>query len=65
MLGALVGMVVMLFAITVVKMGEDRAIVGNPSAAQAGGWSASDFIAPLQGDEARVHTSATPDRAVE
>ncbi|MEM6972409.1 MAG: hypothetical protein AAF577_06355 [Pseudomonadota bacterium] len=60
-LGALSGLVVMLFSITIVKMGDDQATVGNPSAAQAGGWDFGDFIAP----DPEIHISNEPDRPAE
>ncbi|MEL6336172.1 MAG: hypothetical protein AAFQ88_05935 [Pseudomonadota bacterium] len=43
----LIGLVVMLFAITIVKMPQAGGTVGNPSASQAGGWGAEDFAAPF------------------
>ncbi|MEM6421470.1 MAG: hypothetical protein AAF698_02695 [Pseudomonadota bacterium] len=49
----LIGLVVMLFLTTVVKMGQGpEVIVGNPSASQAGGWAAEDFAAPFRPEEA-------------
>ena len=35
---ALVALVVLLFAVTLVKMGREGATVGNPSAGQGGAW---------------------------
>ncbi|MEL6482718.1 MAG: hypothetical protein AAFU72_07075 [Pseudomonadota bacterium] len=48
---ALVALCVMLFSITVVKMGNQGATVGNPSASQAGGWGAEDFQELIKDDE--------------
>ncbi|MEM6943474.1 MAG: hypothetical protein AAF416_13140 [Pseudomonadota bacterium] len=51
-LAGLLGLVVMLFAITVVKMGgQQGATLGNPSASQAGGWGAEAMVAPFRSDD--------------
>ncbi|MEM6678729.1 MAG: hypothetical protein AAF675_12740 [Pseudomonadota bacterium] len=43
-LAACLALIVMLFALTVVKM---EGTVGNPSASQAGGWGPEDFAQPF------------------
>ncbi|MEM7497514.1 MAG: hypothetical protein AAF371_05920 [Pseudomonadota bacterium] len=51
---ALLALCVMLFAITLVKMGNQDATVGNPSASQAGGWGAEDFQELIKDDDANA-----------
>ncbi|MEO0823674.1 MAG: cytochrome C oxidase assembly protein [Pseudomonadota bacterium] len=55
---ALLALVVMLFLVTIVKMGPAGGTVGNPAASQAGGWGLEDFAAPFQSDEAGTGSEA-------
>lgn len=50
---ALVAFIVLLFAVTVVKMGRDGATAGNPSAGQGGAWIDGfiDFSQPAKEGE--------------
>ena len=47
----LVAFAVLLFVVTLVKMGEQGATVGNPSAGQAGGWGAGALSEPFRDDD--------------
>ncbi|MEL6267178.1 MAG: hypothetical protein AAFR52_16280 [Pseudomonadota bacterium] len=59
-LGALTGLAIMLFVITIVKMGEGPGMVGNPTAQQGGAW---DGMRDLVQPQPEVHVGTTPDRA--
>lgn len=48
-LAALLTLVVMLFAITVLKMGQGPGIVGNPTGQQGGAWDLRELVRPDDG----------------
>ncbi|MGF1551058.1 MAG: hypothetical protein ACFBWO_00990 [Paracoccaceae bacterium] len=54
---ALIALVVMLFAITVVKMGEGPGMVGNPTGQQGGAWDLRELVRP---DEAPAGPATDP-----
>jgi len=47
----LLAFVALIFAVTVVKMGEGPGIVGNPSAGQGGAWTGEKLAEPFTSDD--------------
>ncbi|MEM6487101.1 MAG: hypothetical protein AAF677_02340 [Pseudomonadota bacterium] len=63
----LLATVVMLFAITIVKLPGAGATVGNPTASQAGGWDLGGALVDMvqeEGEGPAVHVATEPDRGL-